>query len=523
MTGAGPGGGPHVRAFGGAGNEVASLFPYGSFTGGVYVASADVSGDGRADIITGAGAGGGPHVVVIDGATSNPLGSFFAYDAGFAGGVFVAAGDLDADGRADIITGAGAGGGPHVKVFSGATGDEISSFFAYAAGFSGGVRVAAADIDLDGRADIITGPGPGGGSHVMVFSGATGMVLASLFAYDAGFRGGVFVASGDLDLDGRADIITGAGAGGGPHVKVFSGLNGAQIRSLFAYPAGFSGGVFVGSADVNFDRRADIITGPGRGTAPILKVFDGATSAGIRSFFAYGAAFSGGVRVAGHLLSEPPAIAVTEGPPNGAMIEGNTPTYRGLAADSDGVVVRVEVNIDGGGFGTAGMSCIGCGTPNANWRFTPTPALTPGNHIFGFRARDDGNAVSPPVVLGVVVRSSPPTVEVTGGPPDGATIDDPTPTYTGNATDSDGAVAEVQVSIDGGQFGSAGAGCTGCGTASATWSFTPAAPLTSGPHTVSFRSKDNGGNESEAVTRGVTITMAPTIVITGGPPDASTT
>jgi hypothetical protein len=62
------------------------------FAGGVRVASADLDGDGRADLIVGAGPGGEPHVGILDGATLHLVGSFDAHDPGFAGGVFVAAG-----------------------------------------------------------------------------------------------------------------------------------------------------------------------------------------------------------------------------------------------------------------------------------------------------------------------------------------------------------------------------------------------------------------------------------------------
>src|SRR5207253_2623408 len=94
-------------------------------------------------------------------------------------------------------------------------------FLAYPAGFTGGVRVALADVTGDKVPDIVTAAGPGGGPHVKVFDGATGKLVASWFAYNPGFAGGVYVAAGDTDGDGRAEVITGAGPGGGPHVKVF--------------------------------------------------------------------------------------------------------------------------------------------------------------------------------------------------------------------------------------------------------------------------------------------------------------
>src|SRR5262249_59645576 len=113
---------------------------------------------------------------VFDGATGQqlpgPLGSFFAYAPTFSGGVSVAAADVDGDGKADIITGAGIGGGPHVRVFSGADGHELMGFFAYSLAFTGGVIVAAGGINGHGHSDIVTSTGKGGGPHVTVICGA---------------------------------------------------------------------------------------------------------------------------------------------------------------------------------------------------------------------------------------------------------------------------------------------------------------------------------------------------------------
>ena len=119
------------------------------------MAAADVNGDGMADIITGAGPSGGPHVRAFSlaGGGVTEVASFYAYDPSFTGGVFVAGGDVNGDGIAEIITGTTRAGGP-VRVFTiGGPGRvaELASFFAYIPAFQGPVRVAAADVNGDGR------------------------------------------------------------------------------------------------------------------------------------------------------------------------------------------------------------------------------------------------------------------------------------------------------------------------------------------------------------------------------------
>jgi hypothetical protein len=169
---AGPGAGsPQVIVYNANGSVRFRLVAFPGFVGGVRVATGDVTGDGTADVVAAAGPGGGPHVRVFDGRTGGLVREFFAFSPGFAGGVFVAAADLTGDGRAEVVVGAGAGGGPHVRVFSVATGAEVFGFFAFDVGFTGGVSVAAGDVTGDSRADVIVGAGPGGGPHVKAFDG----------------------------------------------------------------------------------------------------------------------------------------------------------------------------------------------------------------------------------------------------------------------------------------------------------------------------------------------------------------
>ena len=241
--------GSRVNVFDGVtGDRIRSFLAFtGFYRGGVFVAAGDVNGDGKADIIVGTDSGAPPIVRIFDGAQGNLIRSFFAYSPLFTGGVRVAAGDVNGDGIADVITGPGAGGGPNVKIFDGTNGTLLQSFFAYAPGFTGGVYVAAGDVNGDGFADIVTGPGSGGGPQVKAFHGVTLETLKSFFAYDRTFQGGVRVAAGDVNGDGLADIVTGTGPGAGPHVKVFDSHTLLVLHSFFAYEANFTGGVFVGA------------------------------------------------------------------------------------------------------------------------------------------------------------------------------------------------------------------------------------------------------------------------------------
>jgi hypothetical protein len=300
-VGADAGGGPEVKVFNAlTGQILFDFYAYDPrFMGGVRVAVGDVTGDGIPDIITAPGASGGPDIRVFDGVTGQLVREFMAYNPAFLGGVYVAVGDVQGTGVGDIITGADAGGGPHVEVFNGQNLSVIYSFMAYNPGFTGGVRVAAGDVNGDGFADIITGAGPGGGPHVEVFSGKDLSVLQSFMAYNVGFTGGVYVAAGDINGDGKADIITGAGAGGGPHVEAFSGADLSLLQSFMAYNVGFPGGVRVGVLDTSNTGLGDIITGAGPSGGPEVQVLNGQNLTAIDSYFAYAEAFTGGVFVGG--------------------------------------------------------------------------------------------------------------------------------------------------------------------------------------------------------------------------------
>jgi len=284
--GADAGGGPHVKVYKTDGtilNLTASFFPYAAgFRGGVRVAVGDVNGDGTDDLVTGAGPGGGPHVRIFDGAqlllgNQVELAGFFAFPATVTTGVYVAVGRFDSTqppGRRQVVVSTGEGGTPRVRIFniSGGTATQIpgplADFLAYDPAFTGGVRVAAGNLTPAANDDLAVAPGPGGGPHVKVFNGDTGLLEGGgFFAYDATFTGGVYVAVGKVDPAATSDqVITGPGPGGVPEVKVFKSTG--LFKSFLCYESGFTGGVRVGV----FKKVNEVICTPGPGYPPLAQL-----------------------------------------------------------------------------------------------------------------------------------------------------------------------------------------------------------------------------------------------------------
>ncbi|HMQ01778.1 MAG TPA: VCBS repeat-containing protein, partial [Candidatus Doudnabacteria bacterium] len=221
---------------------------------------------------------------------------FFAYGDVLRSGVDVAAADFDGDGIDEIVTAPGPGGGPHIKVFK-ANGSLVSEFMAYNAGFRGGVRVAAADIDGDGIAEIITAPWSTGGPHVKVFD-SKGNLKTELMAYSAGFFGGVDVAAFPPEGSFPGGFATAPGPGGGPHIKVFSAAG--QLASEFmAYAPSFTGGVRIDAGNpIVGNASFEIVTGPASNSSAQTKIFKTNGELIQTSFTGFEQLWTGGTSVA---------------------------------------------------------------------------------------------------------------------------------------------------------------------------------------------------------------------------------
>lgn len=196
--------------------------------------------------------------------------NWLAYNEKFKGGINVAIGDVNGDGAKEIITAPKAGGGPHVRIFD-ENGNILSEFMAYDPKFTGGVNIAVGDINGDGNLEIITAPMSNGGPHVRVFDWH-GNLRQQFFAYDDGYVGGVNIATGDVNNDGQDEIVTAPGTGFAPEIKIFDWEHRLK-GSFLAYDQNMKSGLALTVADVNNDQWPEIVTTPQKDYAANIKSF----------------------------------------------------------------------------------------------------------------------------------------------------------------------------------------------------------------------------------------------------------
>ena len=275
---------------------------------GSAVAMGDANNDGYADIIVGApkdddvanNLADAGSVTVINGDTlaTIPMQTYYGATAKAYAGTSVAVGEVDAVAGADIIIGA-----PNdddsvrnlkdtgsVKVYK--ITDSITplmeKYGAVAKAYLG-KSVASGDVNNDGRDDVIAGaPGDDNGTlkdagSVAVFSGSNSAQLTKKFGATAKTALGNSVAADDVNGDGKADIIAGASKDDIPahdkvkkvvdagSVSIWSGNGFVPIDTLYGEAAKDYFGSAVSAGDINSGGKADLIIGASGDDIPAAK------------------------------------------------------------------------------------------------------------------------------------------------------------------------------------------------------------------------------------------------------------
>jgi len=383
----------------------------------------------------GGGFGETSRVQVFDVDTRAVVGDFLAFGPDFRGGVSVALGDVNLDGQQDVIVAAGRGGGPRVRVFDGrafidasnfnqaptdgsviSANTSIADFFAFEATQRGGSFVTAGDISGSANADIIIGAGTGGGPRVRVFDGAAitnaqgafrpddGFgVTADFFAGDQSARSGVVVAMGGNA--GSPFLATSSGPGGNSNIRVLNANAIRQQGSAFNFGnsantiANFSvgnpnntDGAFISSLDFNNDGFNDLSVLNGGN----VNVFDGT------AFQNQGPGFTGlGINDSLNTFNIPAGNLVN----NGFSNFGTTGQFGGFGGFNNfggfgGFNNRFGVPFVNTANGAFGINQGGVGNGN-NLAFTGSNFGTTGNFGSGIAGNTNNNFGSFNNLLGV--------------------------------------------------------------------------------------------------------------------------
>jgi len=302
ITASGPEGGPHIRSFNTKGNPTpTNFFSYHpNFPGGVRVATGDVDGDGVDEIVTGAGPGGSAHVRVFEKNGAWTGLDFWPFGPDFLGGVDVACGDVDGDGIDEIAMSQFSQGQAWIKVYKFNNQRTILGEWNAYGNFEGGAQVALGDVDGDGKAEVITGAGQGGSPHVRVFEANGQWKGLDFWPFHLNFKGGVDVSANNTDNDGKDEIAMSQRSNGEAWIKVYKyNIQRTILGEWRAYPQGVECGANIDMFDIDQDNKAEVITGAGQKGGPHIRAFEANGQAKSLSFFAYDENFRGGVSAVG--------------------------------------------------------------------------------------------------------------------------------------------------------------------------------------------------------------------------------
>lgn len=215
--------------------------------------------------------------------------SFFTYNSDYNGSDTIV--------TIDEINTTFVAGATYVTVYK--NGSQVARFAPYGTSFSGGVNIAVGRLEGENKGyRIVTGT-QSGGAQVRIFSNRGELINTGCFPYGTSFRGGVNVAVADVLTNKRGqEIVVGSGQGGGPQVIVLNRNCKATGQQWFAYDSASRTGVWVAAGDVNNDGKDDIVTVPGRGASAKVKVFSGRGKQQRSGFNAFSKSNTSGAQVA---------------------------------------------------------------------------------------------------------------------------------------------------------------------------------------------------------------------------------
>jgi hypothetical protein len=227
-------------------------------------AVADVNGDGKPDVVV---ANFGTGIGVLLGNGNGTFQSALTTGAG-SSPHSVAVGDFNGDGKPDLVVANYINGGGRLGSVSVLLGNGDGTFQLAGAYDSGGhfaISVAVADVNCDGRPDLVVANcNPSGGDScagvgvVGVLLGNGGGTFQPVATYSSGGNGAWAVAVADVNGDGEPDLVV-ANSDGSDTVGVLLGNGDGTFQPAAVYDSGGQSPMSVAVADVNGDGKPDLV------------------------------------------------------------------------------------------------------------------------------------------------------------------------------------------------------------------------------------------------------------------------
>lgn len=247
--------GSFVRFFDMLGQRVRNgFFAYDErYAGGARVLFADVDGMGDEETIVASGA-----KLEIFNSKGEHWFNDYPYGANYKGDIRISVGRLFKNQpQYQILVSPSFGGSVIMYNYHGAA--MQSGYSPFAKAYVGGLSVAAARLNgADSDGNVIVGTGKGKKSEVLIYDNRIGQLLFRFYPYDKTFKGGIFVSAGDVNGDGKDEIIVGALSSTKMPVRVFNASGKKLSEFTLTGVFGSSGGNMVGTVDINFDGKTDV-------------------------------------------------------------------------------------------------------------------------------------------------------------------------------------------------------------------------------------------------------------------------
>jgi hypothetical protein len=228
----------------------------GTYSNPRGIALADVNGDGKADILTANNnAYGNGTAGVLLGNGNGTFQPTVAYSTGSHGLFGIAAADVNRDGKPDLLTTNGNG---TVGVLLGNGNGTFQPVLTYSTGGSAAFGLAVADVNGDGKLDLLTANSSGNAVDVLLGTGTGTFGTVTTFSTGPNSNPRA-IAVADVNADGKPDLLT-----ANPNnytAGVLLGNGNGTFQAATTYDAGpFSNPTGIAVADVNGDGKPDLLT-----------------------------------------------------------------------------------------------------------------------------------------------------------------------------------------------------------------------------------------------------------------------